>query len=482
MSSVKNHKVNLSQHTSSGVFDEDFLLENKWAKLLYHGYAAKMPIVDYHNHLSPELIANNHQYENITQLWLEGDHYKWRALRANGVSEKFITGDASDEEKFNKWAETVPNTLRNPLFHWTHLELKKPFGVETYLNGHNASAIYQECNSKLKGLTVPKLLQNYNVKVVCTTDDPIDDLKYHKQIKASDLPITVLPTFRPDQLLGIEKGEVFSRYLEILGDVVGFKITSFEEMIEALKLRHDYFATVGCKLTDIGLEYFPVAKPDKAIAAGVFSSFMKGDKISKQQVDEYKAAVLHEVGCLNADKGWIQQFHAGPIRNNNTRMMQAIGADGGFDSIGDLNQIDGMSVMLDSLEMKEKLSKTIAYNLNPSLNDAFATMLGNFNDGSCPGKMQYGAAWWFMDQKKGMEAQLDTLSNMGLLSRFVGMLTDSRSFVSFSRHEYFRRILCNVLGKEMVSGEIPADEKWVGKMVQDICYNNAINYFGFETK
>lgn len=471
----------LTKDKGKGVFNDDFLLTNDWAKKLYHQFAKDLPIIDYHNHLSPEQVATNYRFKDIGELWLEGDHYKWRALRANGVNEQYITGNTSSREKFQQWSQTVPNTLRNPLFHWTHLELKKPFGIQAYLNGDNAQDVFDHCNTQLKeDLTVHGLLNAFNVEVVCTTDDPIDNLQHHIEFKKSGNKIKMFPTFRCDRMMSIDQPIAFKSYLDALAAVVGHPINTLADFETALESRHTFFHEVGCRLSDVGLGQFPVALPEKKQAAGVFADFMDGIVLSREEQDQFKAYVLHQIGVLNANRSWTQQLHVGPLRNNNTRMQQEIGADGGFDSIGDGDQMQGMSMFLNGLASVNKLPKTIAYNLNPAWNDAFATMLGNFNDGLTAGKMQYGSAWWFLDQKTGMEAQIDTLSNMGLLSQFVGMLTDSRSFVSFSRHEYFRRILCNVLGQEMETGEVPEDLEWVGKMVKDICYFNALNYFGFE--
>lgn len=471
----------VTKNKGEGVFNENFLLENEWAVKLYHDFAKDLPIIDYHNHLSPEQVATNYQFKDIAELWLDGDHYKWRALRANGVNEKYITGATSSLEKFKKWSETVPNTLRNPLFHWTHLELKKPFGVESYLNGENAEEVFNHCNKQLDGdLTVHGLLNEFKVEVVCTTDDPIDSLEHHIAFRKTGNKIKMFPTFRCDRLLGIDLPEAFQEYLSLLSNASGVKISDLNDLEKAIEQRHTFFHEAGCRLSDTGLGNFPKARPSKEEASRVFNAFKKGEDTTFESQEIFKAYVLHFLGTLSHARSWTQQLHVGPLRNNNTRMQEEIGADGGFDSMGDGDQMIGMSYFLNGLASENKLPKTIAYNLNPALNDAFATMLGNFNDGVTAGKMQYGSAWWFLDQKTGMEAQIDTLSNMGLLSKFVGMLTDSRSFVSFSRHEYFRRILCNILGKEMETGEVPADLKWVGKMVQDICYYNALNYFGFE--
>lgn len=471
----------LDTHVNEGVFHKDFMLQSSWAKRLYHDYAKDMPIVDYHNHLCPKQIAEDYKFESITQLWLEGDHYKWRAMRANGVEEQFITGNASDKDKFIKWASTVPNTLRNPLFHWTHLELKNPFGIGTYLNESNASDIYDHCNEQLKErYSVQQLLSHFNVKVLCTTDDPKDDLSYHIALKSQDFGTKVLPTFRPDSFMNVSNPVQFNTYVDEVAAVSNTSVANFDEYKSLIDSRHGFFHEVGCRVSDIGLEQIPAVTPNEQLASKAFDKLRKGLALDKTDADQFISYVFHFICSLNADRNWVQQWHLGPLRNNNSRLMNEVGADGGFDSISDKGQVHGMSNALNALNIKNKLAKTIAYNLNPALNDAVATMLGNFNEGPTVAKMQYGAAWWFLDQKLGIENQLNTLSNMGLLSHFVGMLTDSRSFVSFSRHDYFRRILCNLLGAEMHSGELPSDEKWVGQLVQDVCYNNAINYFDFD--
>ncbi len=458
---------------------DDFLLHNEVSKTLYHNYAKQQPIIDYHCHLSPKDIAEDRQFENIFQIWLEGDHYKYRAMRANGVNEKYITGDASYYEKFCKWAETVPYTLRNPLYHWTHLELKNYFGITTLLDENSAEAIYNQCNELLKNpeFSVKNLLRKMNVKVVGTTDDPTDDLRYHKQLKEDNFEIAVLPSFRPDKATEMEKGQVFVDYIQKLEKTVGYTITDFPTLIKALQERHDFFHEVGCRISDHGHSNFYGDDYTPNEVNVIFSKALKGEKVSVLEINQYKSAVLHELALMNKAKSWTQQFHVGAIRNNNAKMLQEIGPDQGFDSIGDLNMADNMSRFFGKLSACDGLANTIVYNLNPRDSEMFAAMAANFNDGIVAGKMQYGAAWWFLDQKDGMEKQLNVLSNFGLLSRFVGMVTDSRSFLSFPRHEYFRRILCNVLGDEVEKGELPNNMTLIGTMVEGICSKNAQNYF-----
>lgn len=461
--------------------DENFLLQTKTAEILYHEYAKKMPIIDYHSHLIPQQIASNRKFENITQPWLYGDHYKWRAMRTNGVDERFCTGDASDWEKFEKWAETVPFTLRNPLFHWTHLELKGYFGITDILNKQSAKAIYDKTTDLLKKdeYRVQGLLAKMNVEVVCTTDDPIDNLEFHQQIAKSACQTKVYPTWRPDKAMAVESVEAYNAYMDKLAEVSGVEIRNFNALIDALRKRHDFFAQNGCKLSDHGLENFYADAYTQTEVMNIFSKIRGGSALSVSEISKFKSAMLYEFAVLDHEKGWTQQFHAGAMRNNNTRLFRQLGADTGFDSIGDYPLATPMSRFLDRLDVENKLTKTILYNLNPADNEVLATMLGNFQDGTVPGKMQFGSGWWFLDQKDGMERQMNALSTLGLLSRFVGMLTDSRSFLSYPRHEYFRRILCNLLGNDVENGEIPNDMQLVGGMVEDICYNNANNFFKF---
>ena len=462
--------------------DQDFLLQSPTAQTLYHQYAASMPIIDYHNHLVPQQIADDHQFENITQAWLYGDHYKWRAMRAHGVDEKYITGNASDEEKFMKWAETVPYTMRNPLYHWTHLELQRYFGVTEVLNSASAKRIYDHCAALLKTpeYSVKNLLLKMNVQVLCTTDDPIDDLAYHKQIKASGYAIKVLPTFRPDKAMAVDDVATFNSYVKSLAQVVGYGIQDLSTYKKAIAERHDYFHACGGRLSDHGLEHIYAEDYTEAQIAKIFGQLVSGANVSDHEKWQFKSAMLVYFAHLDHAKGWTQQFHLGALRNNNARLLGSLGPDTGFDSIGDFEQAKPLSKFLNHLDSTNQLAKTILYNLNPGDNELLATMTGNFQDGTIVGKMQFGSGWWFLDQKDGMERQINALSNMGLLSHFVGMLTDSRSFLSFPRHEYFRRILCNLMGQDVENGELPADMEWLGKLVKDISYTNASEFFNFE--
>jgi glucuronate isomerase len=456
---------------------EDFLLQTDTARALYFDHAANMPIIDYHNHLPPDEIANNKQFKNITELWLKGDHYKWRAMRSNGVNEELITGNADDFEKFKAWAETTPYTMRNPLYHWSHLELKKPFGITELLNADSAAAVYAACNEQLPQYTTQALLKYFKVDALCTTDDPADELVYHKKISEQPFGIKVLPAFRPDKAMAIDDAEAYKNYLQKLSAISGIEINSYDSLLEALHKRHDVFHEAGCRVSDHGLDTFQKIDGTAQQLENIFSKAATGKPVSKEESILFKMATLHFICTWNHEKEWVQQFHVGALRNNNTRLLKRIGADAGVDSMGDWPVAEGMAAFFDKLDKDDKLAKTIIYNNNPMYNEVFATMTGNFQDGSTPGKIQYGSGWWFLDQKDGMEKQMNTLSNMGLLSRFIGMITDSRSFLSFSRHEYFRRILCNLIGNDVENGELPADIKWLGKMVEDICYNNARDYF-----
>jgi glucuronate isomerase len=462
--------------------DDNFLLKTKTAEYLYHEHAKKMPIIDYHCHLVPEQIGKDIQFENLTQAWLYGDHYKWRAMRTNGVDEKFCTGNASDFEKFEKWAETVPYTLRNPLYHWTHLELKAYFGISEILNPSTARRIYDKASSMLntKEYSARRLMEMMKVEVVCTTDDPIDKLEYHQKLKNEGFSIKVLPTWRPDKAMSADDPKLYNSYLDKLSEIAGISINSYINLLEALKLRHDFFHENGCRLSDHGLEHFYADKYTENDIKSIFSKVRGGSNLSKDELSKLKSALLIELAIMDCEKGWVQQFHLGPMRNNNTRLFQKLGPDTGFDSIGDYPQAFQMSRFLDNLDLQNKLAKTILYNLNPSYNEVLATMLGNFNDGSFPGKIQFGSGWWFLDQKDGMERQMNVLSTLGLLSRFVGMLTDSRSLLSYPRHEYFRRILCNLLGNDVENGELPNDLQLIGQIVEDISYKNAKSYFKFD--
>jgi glucuronate isomerase len=461
--------------------DKDFLLGTMTARELYHTYAAPMPIIDYHCHLNPEDIANDRKFRNIAQIWLAGDHYKWRAMRANGVDEKYCSGDASDEEKFIKWAETVPATLRNPLYHWTHMELRSYFGIEELLGPDTAKEIYGKTEKMLNSdeFSVRNLLRKMNVEVVCTTDDPVDSLEHHRKIREDGFEIKVLPTWRPDKAMAVEDINGYNSYLDRLEVVADYPIVSFMDLLEALARRHDFFEQMGCRLSDHGLETFYFEEYVHEEIGEIFNRIRNRKEVSEKEQLKFKTAMLVELAVMDHEKGWTQQFHIGAIRNNNSRMFSQLGPDTGYDSIGDFPVARAMSKLFDRLDSTDQLTKTIVYNLNPAHNELMVTMAGNFNDGKIPGKMQFGSGWWFLDQKEGMIAQMNTLSQLGLISRFVGMLTDSRSFLSFPRHEYFRRILCNLFGTDMENGEIPYDIEMTGKMVQDICYNNAKEYFGF---
>lgn len=461
--------------------DENFLLHSKTAEQLYHQFAKNAPVIDYHSHQLPDQIAADHQFQNLTQIWLYGDHYKWRAMRANGVNERFITGDASDEEKFMQWAATVPYTLRNPLYHWTHLELQRYFDVYETLDSNSAKRIYDECTAKLQTpeYSVRNLLRKMNVKVVCTTDDPVDSLEHHQKIAADGFEIKVLPAYRPDKAMNVDNAEAFNAYVQKVEEVAGTSIKSYSDYMAALKQRHDFFASVGCSVSDHGLEQIYAEDYTQQEAANAFNRIRSGEELSREENLKLKSALLVEFANWDWEKGWVQQYHLGALRNNNRRMLAQLGPDTGWDSIGDFSQARALSKFMNGLDTENRLAKTIIYNLNPADNELMAAMIGNFNDGSVAGKVQYGSAWWFLDQKDGMTRQLDALSNMGLLSRFVGMLTDSRSFLSYPRHEYFRRLLCNLLGEEVENGELPNDIAWIGKVVEDICYNNAKEYFGW---
>lgn len=462
--------------------DKDFLLSTAAAQELYHNHAAKMPIIDYHCHLIPKMVAEDHQFQSLTEIWLGGDHYKWRAMRTNGVDEKYCTGDATDWEKFEKWAETVPYTMRNPLYHWTHLELKTAFGIDKLVCPQTAREIFDECNEKLKQpeYSARGMMRRYKVEVVCTTDDPVDSLEYHKQTRESGFEIKMLPTWRPDKAMAVEIPADFRKYVETLAEVSGVSITTFDDMIQALRKRHDFFAENGCRLSDHGIEEFYAEDYTEAEIKAIFNKVYGGAGLNREEILKFKSAMLIIFAEMDWEKDWTQQFHFGPIRNNNTKMFKQLGPDTGFDSIGEFNTAKSMSKFLDCLNTSDKLAQTIIYNINPCANEMIATMIGNFQDGSIPGKIQFGSGWWFLDQKDGMQKQMNALSVLGLLSRFVGMLTDSRSFLSYPRHEYFRRTLCDLFGTDIEKGELPASEmNFIGQMVENISYYNAKNYFKF---
>lgn len=470
-----------NQQSMKAFLDDNFLLHSRTAERLYHEYAAPMPIIDYHCHLSPELIATDHRFENLTQAWLAGDHYKWRAMRANGVAEDYCTGNRSDWEKFEQWAATVPYTLRNPLYHWTHLELQRYFGISELLRPVSASHIYEAATEQLQtpSHSVRNLLELMKVKVVCTTDDPIDDLRYHQQIAADNWAVKVLPAFRPDKAINLDDLPAFNTYLGKLEAASNISIGNYQQFLDALQQRHDFFATMGCSVSDHGLEQIDAEDYTLAEIQTIFDRVRAGKSVTAMDKRRFRSALLIQLAQWDAAKGWVQQFHLGAMRNNNSRMVRSLGPDTGWDSIGDYAQGQALAKFLDRLDVNGQLTKTILYNLNPSDNELMASMIGNFNDGSVAGKIQWGSAWWFLDQKEGMTRQLNALSHMGLLSRFVGMLTDSRSFLSFPRHEYFRRILCDLFGSEMERGELPDDIEWVGQIIQNICYHNASEYFNW---
>lgn len=461
------------------VFGESFLLESAKAENLYFGFAKEMPIIDYHNHLEPDVISNNQNFRSPTAIWLDGDHYKWRAMRNFGIDEQFISGKASDLEKFRKWSEVVPYTLRNPLFHWTHLELKNPFGIKEYLSPNNADSVYQQMNESLQtsDFLPQSIIQNFKVEALCTTDDPADDLAYHQALKNSRFKVQVLPAFRPDSYININNPEQYLSGIKKLENVCGISIESVSDLLNALQSRINYFAEVGAKVADHGFEYFPDTTKWNIELENEFSEFLKGNNPTFSNPEALCGYLLKELCKMYAEKGWVQQFHVGATRNNNSLMLSKIGINAGYDAIGEQYFAQRLSILLDELNSAGQLTKTIIYNLNPTFNEVLATLAGNFNEGGMKSKVQFGAAWWFLDQLDGMKKQMNTLSNIGLISTFVGMLTDSRSLLSFSRHDYFRRLLCNMFGSEIERGLLPDDEEWVGKIIQDICYHNTKNYF-----
>jgi len=456
--------------------DKDFLLSNEVAQRLYHDHAAPQPILDYHCHLSPKDIAENRRFANLFEIWLEGDHYKWRAMRANGVPEKYITGDAPPYDKFLAWARTVPYTLRNPLYHWTHLELQRYFGITDLLNESSAPAIWERTNAALaKDLTAHGILHKFRVEVVCTTDDPTDDLRYHRKIAKSNLPTRVFPAFRPDKALAIGSPE-FTPWIKQLARAANVDIRDLTSFLDALRKRHDDFHALGCRLSDHGLDYcFATPCSDKA-AAAIFANALAGKSITAEERTQFASVLMLFFACLDTEKGWTKQLHLGARRNVNSAARRAIGPDTGYDTIGDFPQVAALAAYLDLLARENALPRMILYNNNPSDNFAFATLIGCFQSGEHPGKIQYGSAWWFLDQKEGITTQLNALSNAGLLSRFIGMVTDSRSFMSYPRHEYFRRILCDIIGQDVARGELPDDNALLGRLIEDICYRNARQY------
>ena len=464
---------------NTALVNEKFLLQNKTARRLYNDYAADLPIVDYHCHLSPKEIAENKQFADLTEVWLKGDHYKWRAMRTLGVPEHYITGAASNEEKFLKWAECIPETVRNPLFHWTQMELNNPFGINDYLNEKSASEIFSKANEMLArpDFYTKALLNRNRVELVGTTDDPCDDLEFHEQLGTQENPFEVRPSFRPDPVLNLTVKADFLKYLQRLETASGVAIMNLDTLLTALQNRVDYFHDHGCRISDHGLVRMPEVPTDIIQLEKDFQRYLEHNDLNMPNPEAFAGYVLQQLCRMYHAKGWVQQFHLGAIRNLNSRLRNILGADSGFDSIGDDGQAMRLALFLDALDKDDQLAKTILYNLNPALNEVFAAMTGNFNDGSVAGKIQYGSAWWFLDQKDGIQKQLNALSNLGVLSTFIGMTTDSRSFLSYSRHDYFRRILCSLFGKEMEKGLLPDDEAWMGQIIEQVCYYNARNYF-----
>jgi len=459
---------------------DNFLLENKYAEELYHNYSKNQPIIDYHNHLNPQFIAEDKIFDNITNVWINGDHYKWRAMRTLGINEQFVTGNGSDKDKFLNWAKTVPYTMRNPLYHWTHLELARYFDIYDLLNEKSAEKIYIETSEKInsQAYSTQNLLKKVNAELVCTTEDPIDSLEYHQKFANNSVGIKMSTAFRPDKAILIAN-DGYNAYLDTLGDVSGVAINTYADLQTALRKRIEFFNTNGCKLSDHGLNQIDFEEFTENEVNAIFKKKRENRILLPEEALKFQSAILIFLSETYHEFGWVQQFHLGALRNNNARMHRILGPDTGWDSIGDYPQAQKLSAFLNALDSKDKLTKTIIYNLNPADNEVMATMIGNFNDGSVRGKVQFGSGWWFLDQKDGMTKQLNALSNMGLISCFVGMLTDSRSFLSFPRHEYFRRILCNLLGDEIKRGELPNDMEWIGKLVADISYNNAKEYFKF---
>jgi len=463
---------------------EDFLLQSRTARRLYHQFAEAEPILDYHCHLPPRDIAENRQFKNLFEIWLEGDHYKWRAMRANGVAERFCTGDAEPFAKFQAWAATVPHTIRNPLYHWTHLELKRYFGIEELLDEKSAARVWKQANEQLAApeLATQGILKKFRVTALCTTDDPADDLKPHQALASSPLATTVLPAFRPDKALAVHQPAPFNQWVARLEAAADATIDDFSAFLEALRRRHDFFHAQGCRLSDHGVNHCLAEPCSEHAAAAIFTKARRGQAPETAEQAAFGGFMMLFFGRLDAEKGWTKQLHVGALRSNNSRLLRQLGPDTGFDSIGDFPQASALAAFLDLLDREEALPKTIIYNNNPADNYVFASMIGNFQDGTIPGKVQMGSGWWFLDQKEGMEWQLNALSNLGLLSRFIGMITDSRSFMSYPRHEYFRRVLCNLLGRDVENGEIPNDEKLLASMIANICYRNAREYLQLPLK
>jgi len=461
---------------------EDFLLHTQTARRLYHAYAEDQPILDYHCHLPTKDVAENRRFQNLFEIWLEGDHYKWRAMRANGIAESHCTGSAAPLAKFQAWARTVPATLRNPLYHWTHLELKRYFAIDELLDERSAPRIWEQANALLATpeLSAHGILGKFHVKAVCTTDDPVDDLRWHQQIAASPLPTKVFPTFRPDKALHVHAPEIFNPWVDQLAAAANIEISTLANFTDAVRQRHDFFHSMGGRLSDHGLTHAYGRFPTESEASAIFGRARLGHAATHEEHGRFAAHMMLIFGRLDAEKGWTKQLHLGARRNNNTRRLKELGPDTGWDSIGDYPQGDALGCYLDRLDQENALPKTVVYNLNPADNYLIATMIGNFQDGFTPGKVQFGSGWWFLDQKEAMQWQINALSNCGLLSRFIGMLTDSRSFMSYPRHEYFRRVLCDMLGRDMENGELPDDEAMVGVMVRDICYGNAQRFLGLK--
>ncbi len=461
---------------------DHFLLQTRTARRLYHDYAEDAPIIDFHCHLPAKHIAENRQFNNLFEIWLEGDHYKWRAMRSNGVAECYCTGDAEPYNKFRAWAATVPHTLRNPLYHWTHLELKRYFSIDELLDGNSADRIWKKANAQLAkpAMTTQGILKKFNVTALCTTDDPTDDLKYHQKLAAADLPSRVFPTFRPDKALAVHQPDQFVPWVRKLEQAANIDVHNLETFLAALHQRHNFFHAQGCRLSDHGLDQCYANFPAPRTAARIFLKALTGKPVSPRDYSLFASFMMMFFGRLNARRGWVTQLHLGALRNNNTRLLHQLGPDTGFDSIGDFPQAASLAAYLDKLDSENSLPKTIIYNLNPADNYVFATMLGNYQDGTTPGKIQLGSGWWFLDQQEGMEWQINALSSLGLLSRFVGMVTDSRSFMSYPRHEYFRRTLCNLIGRDVENGLLPNSESLLGPMILNICGANARSYFGLQ--